>query len=958
MNLLFVLMSSFLNKIVRKREKNVICPFKNEFFWKIINFTQILEKSFTINYQKKIEVISSFFQLLDIYFYSIKDDKIFFTYLKELLQFSFGKYQNNLIVTYNFLCFIQDMIWNNYTFDEEFIKLLIKYSKIYQKKDIKNIKEKEEINIKGELLSVISCILFDIFLLYNNSPVMENEIIKEIKNYKDNEFIMENVIDELKKFIKITIEDTNENKKNILVFEKDTNNDEYYMKLYGKIFDFIIFLFQNILINNENEKETYNIDKIKNNKIFNNLNNFLGYIEEELRGAKANKNQSIYCLVNFLQFYHFIIFNEPKLLNYFDKIFVGNIMQIINACSKKYHIINSVYLFKVKINDVEIKKTIIEIIFDIFIQYFKNDIDSKVCNNVLLSYIYIFYDNDFKKDDKITIFYLNDYIRNLDTKKKIENENSYVMDKYKNLSEYKETIFKKKETFKYNFTTYFLLKIEEIIEYLEENSQIFKYTPINELKSNINSLFDYIKAELGNLYTLNKKFFFGNVPSPDNKYHELIKIINSKAFRKDPNKEIEAYFEKIKKTNNNKSVIEDKKENKKDKDKNLEIKDNKKDTLINNNDIKNDEEEKNDIENRSVEFPKDINRITFFDDLDKAFLINPKKEIMNNIFSIYYKDFLFYNETFCRMRDYYINTFLDSSNSYIKQLDYPSKIKNYSNNLESPLFIKQYCDYFNNPIFPISHSYIEDHNKKIINNYKTIKLLPKEFPIYEKDRQSTFECELIKIDYNYYGNIIVKDSPDCLLFQEEEINLEKYENGFRYMFLISYFSEYEKRKNSTSDNYKKYEKKRNKKKVLIFFDEIEEIVERRALMLWKAIEIYMKNGKSYLFNFINVSEFENFKNIFTKNNITKSLIRKKQFFKEQKNIMNEWEKGLINNYEYILLLNKYSSRSFNDSSQYPICPWLLSKYENIQDFIDKKNEYEEALREFINKYLSKKIGIV
>ena len=948
MNLLFVLISSFLKGIVRKREKNVICPLKNTFFWKIINFTQILEKSFTINYQKKIEVISSFFQLLDTYFYSIKDDKIFFIYFKQLLHFSFGKYQNNLIVIYNFLCFIQDMVWNYYTFDEECIKLLIKYSQIYQKKDIKNIKEKEEINIKDELLSVISCILFDIFLLNNSSSVMENEIIKEIQNYKDNEIIMANVIDELKKFIKITIEDTNENK-NILAFEKYTNNAEYYMKLYGKIFDFIIFLFQNIVINNENEKETNSVDKIKNNKIFINLNNFLRYIEEELRGAKVNRNQSIYCLINFLQFYHFIIFNEPKLLNYLDKIFVGDIMQIINACSQKYHIINSVYLFNVKINNVEIQKTILEIIFDIFIQYFKNDIDSKVCNNVLLSYIYIFYDNNFKENEKITIFYLNDYIRNLDTKKKIENENSYVMDKYKNLSDYKETIFKKTETFKYNFTTYFLLKIEEIIEYLEENSQNFKYTPINELKSNINSLFDYTKAELGNLYTLNKKFFFGRVPSPNNKYHELIKVINSRAFKKDPNKEIEIYFEKIKKTKDNKSANEDKKENKKEKDKNLEIKDNKKDILINDKDTKDDEKEKNDIENKLIEFPKDINRITFFDDLDKTILINPKKEIMNNIFSIYYKDILYYNETFCRMRDYYINTFLDSSNSYIKQLDYPSKIKNYTNNLESPLFVKQCSDYFNNPIFPISHSYIKDHNKKIINNYKTIKLLPKEFPIYEKDRQTIFECELIKIDYYYYGNIIVKDSPDCLLFQEEEINLEKYENEFKYMFLISYFSEYEKRKNSISDNFKKYEKKRNKKKVVIFFDEIEEIVERRALMLWKAIEIYMKNGKSYLFNFTNVSEFENFKSIFTKNNMTKSLVKKKQFFKEQKIIMNDWEKGLINNYEYILLLNKYSSRSFNDSSQYPICPWLLSKYENIQDFIENKNEYEKALREFINK---------
>ena len=33
-----------------------------------------------------------------------------------------------------------------------------------------------------------------------------------------------------------------------------------------------------------------------------------------------------------------------------------------------------------------------------------------------------------------------------------------------------------------------------------------------------------------------------------------------------------------------------------------------------------------------IAFPKDINRITYFNDLYKSFLKNPKKKIMNNIF--------------------------------------------------------------------------------------------------------------------------------------------------------------------------------------------------------------------------------------------------------------------------------------------------------------------------------------
>jgi hypothetical protein len=37
--------------------------------------------------------------------------------------------------------------------------------------------------------------------------------------------------------------------------------------------------------------------------------------------------------------------------------------------------------------------------------------------------------------------------------------------------------------------------------------------------------------------------------------------------------------------------------------------------------------------------------------------------------------------------------------------------------------------------------------------------------------------------------------------------------------------------------------------------------------------------------------------------------------------------------EFLLLVNKFSGRSFNDLSQYPIFPWVLTDYKsNILDF--------------------------
>ena len=42
--------------------------------------------------------------------------------------------------------------------------------------------------------------------------------------------------------------------------------------------------------------------------------------------------------------------------------------------------------------------------------------------------------------------------------------------------------------------------------------------------------------------------------------------------------------------------------------------------------------------------------------------------------------------------------------------------------------------------------------------------------------------------------------------------------------------------------------------------------------------------------------------------------------------MNLWINGHISNLEYLLMINILANRSFNDLSQYPIFPWIISDY--------------------------------
>jgi len=51
--------------------------------------------------------------------------------------------------------------------------------------------------------------------------------------------------------------------------------------------------------------------------------------------------------------------------------------------------------------------------------------------------------------------------------------------------------------------------------------------------------------------------------------------------------------------------------------------------------------------------------------------------------------------------------------------------------------------------------------------------------------------------------------------------------------------------------------------------------------------------------------------------------------------LNKWVQRQISNFDYILLLNMFSGRSFNTTSQYPIFPWILSDFNS--SFLDFSN---------------------
>ena len=354
-----------------------------------------------------------------------------------------------------------------------------------------------------------------------------------------------------------------------------------------------------------------------------------------------------------------------------------------------------------------------------------------------------------------------------------------------------------------------------------------------------------------------------------------------------------------------------------------------------------------------------INFANYFNEPDEQYLKNPKKELMMTVFSIYFFDAFFNNEDFKLMKTYYLEN-LSGVQKSTKLLDYPTKIKNFRNGLEPCLFLKPYSSFFLNKTFPITHEYFYKYMKE--NNIQKFEpiILYKKIPEFNLEDKFERKCELIKISRGYFGHIFGSKNANYMIFKQQKFYKEYSEQNknlnqnqkssidLNDLFSLTYINKkpftkkrkYTSNSNSEEKNEKKeqYKKYKSDKIIIILFDEIEEILERRFLLMWQALEINLKNGKSYFFNFLSKEQYEFILDIFKNNSITKNKIYYKDFLKNHP-LITEWRKSRLSTYEYLLFLNKYSSRTFNDVNQYPVFPWVITKYKT--DEKGKKIGYEK-----------------
>ncbi|KAF0993131.1 hypothetical protein HZS_1002, partial [Henneguya salminicola] len=155
---------------------------------------------------------------------------------------------------------------------------------------------------------------------------------------------------------------------------------------------------------------------------------------------------------------------------------------------------------------------------------------------------------------------------------------------------------------------------------------------------------------------------------------------------------------------------------------------------------------------------------------------------------------------------------------------------------------------------------------------------------------------------------------------------------------------------------------------LFDFDELEfmdcEVVRvfvRYYRQKLNSLEIFITSRKSYYFSMDNYESVKSVINILPKvgvgNDYGLPIEREVSFYSaktlfELSDVPKKWSKGFISNFEYLMFINTIAGRTYQDISQYPIFPWILSNYESDTLDLNDENNYRD-LSKPVN-YLSPK----
>ena len=286
------------------------------------------------------------------------------------------------------------------------------------------------------------------------------------------------------------------------------------------------------------------------------------------------------------------------------------------------------------------------------------------------------------------------------------------------------------------------------------------------------------------------------------------------------------------------------------------------------------------------------------------------RTINRSIFSTYINKDDLYDDTFINkiIPEYHNYTHYKNNSEKNNNILYPTQLKNYITPIYTKPFLRPYKDLYNSPYFSESHKYFIHLKQEMDIKTKKIKI-PFIF-----DEIKEIQCELITNKGCIYCNLFIKEN--FIIIKNNNIKVANPKD--LHLFSSNFYIEKDKL-------------------IIIPFTHIKEILTRRFLYMYQACEIFTIDNKSYLINFfergiLTEKFYTEIKRLYP--SIQNKIIENVREYIEYKNFINDWNNNKINNFVFLNMLNKYSSRSYNDLQQYPIFPWIFIRYN--EDFYENK----------------------
>ncbi|XP_045929153.1 neurobeachin isoform X7 [Micropterus dolomieu] len=145
------------------------------------------------------------------------------------------------------------------------------------------------------------------------------------------------------------------------------------------------------------------------------------------------------------------------------------------------------------------------------------------------------------------------------------------------------------------------------------------------------------------------------------------------------------------------------------------------------------------------------------------------------------------------------------------------------------------------------------------------------------------------------------------------------------------------------------------------FSEIRAVFSRRYLLQNTAMEVFMANRTSVMFNFPDQATVKKVVYSLPRVGVGTSyglpqarrisLATPRQLFKSS-NMTQRWQRREISNFEYLMFLNTIAGRTYNDLNQYPVFPWVITNYDAEQLDLTLPGNFRDLSKALESEFVS------